>query len=184
MTVGVVQLPVLVEEIWLRRWLDVEKWSGMLVSLLSPTKWLFASICRKQENNSKVKTQTSSCLHLACHSANSDGKECLPSIFFLVLTLPDRNKKRQRDENSRTTKGAFYSQLFDDQTNRNVSPSHDAHDVLLTKGQTSPLISQIGNRCCATASAPIGVQKHWCRFKSSVVACDDLQQSSPIKICF
>lgn len=46
-TVGVVQLPVLVEEIWLRRWLDVEKWSGVLVSLLSATKWLFASICRK-----------------------------------------------------------------------------------------------------------------------------------------
>lgn len=47
MTVGVVHLPVLVEKIGLRWWLDVEKWPGV-VSLLSTAKrvCLFASICK------------------------------------------------------------------------------------------------------------------------------------------
>lgn len=53
MTVRVVQLPVLEQRlvIRLRWWLDVEKRSGMLSSLLSAPKCvcLFASICRKQQ---------------------------------------------------------------------------------------------------------------------------------------
>lgn len=49
MTVGVVHLPVLVEKIRLRWWLDIEKWPGV-ISLLSTAKCvgLFASICRRE----------------------------------------------------------------------------------------------------------------------------------------
>lgn len=58
MTVGVVHLPVLVEKIGLIRWLDVEKWPGV-VSLLSTAKrvCLFASICRREKLNSNMDSQ-------------------------------------------------------------------------------------------------------------------------------
>lgn len=59
MTVGVVHLPLLVEEIGLRWWLDVEKRPGM-IPLLSITKCvgLFASICRRE--NFRLNTESPS----------------------------------------------------------------------------------------------------------------------------
>lgn len=52
MTVRVVHLPVLVEKIGLRWWLDIEKRPGVVL-LLSTAKrvCLFASICRRERFN-------------------------------------------------------------------------------------------------------------------------------------
>lgn len=61
MTVRVAELPLLVQEVGLRRRLDVEEGSGMLSSLLSAPEsmWLFTSICGQQRNTSLTNSRSS-----------------------------------------------------------------------------------------------------------------------------
>lgn len=65
MTVGVVHLPLLIEKIRLRWWLDIEKWPGV-ISLLSTAKCvgLFASICRRKTFLTRVDKQIYDNLHI------------------------------------------------------------------------------------------------------------------------